>query len=139
MILWSSGNYEKNSFYSGLLIKFHGYGSVVLLFCIICMAIAAPGPIKFLPHPLCVPRQIALVLLPCSPFSPNIYSPAALSPLIIGPVILEPLVKDLVTYKTVTSMAIYFAAHNDTSIRLDPVVYLAIIHLARPRFALIMY
>ena len=79
------------------------------------MSMAAPGPIQFLPHHLCVPCQIALV-----------YSPAALSPLIIGPVILEPQVKGLDTYKTWTSLAIYFAADNDTSIRHDPVVYLAI-------------
>ena len=71
--------------------------------------------------------------------SPWFYSPAALSPLIIGPVILEPQVKGLDTYKTWTSWAIYFAADNDTSIRHDPVVYLAIFPLARPRFTLIMY
>ena len=29
MILWrSSGNFAKNSFYSGLLLRFHGYGGV---------------------------------------------------------------------------------------------------------------
>ena len=55
------------------------------------------------------------------------------------PVILEPQVKDLDTYKTWTSVAIYFAADNDTSIRHDPVVYLAIFPLARPRYTLIMY
>ena len=71
--------------------------------------------------------------------SPWFYSPAALSPLIIGPVILEPQVKGLDTYKTWTSLAIYFAADNDTSIRHDMVVYLAIFPLARPRFTLIMY
>ena len=71
--------------------------------------------------------------------SPWFYSPAALSPLIIGPVILEPQVKGLDTYKTWTSLAIYFAADNDTSNRHDPVVYLAIFPLARPRFTLIMY
>ena len=71
--------------------------------------------------------------------SPWFYSPAALSLLIIGTVILEPQVKDLDTYKTWTSLAIYFADDNDTSIRHDPVVYLAIFPLARPRFTLIMY